>query len=134
MGKSHLGKPHLLDANAVIDHVGDKLPPEAASVMDKLVDEPLNTSIVVKIEVLGFNSDPADMEKLSSFLALSTTFYVDEEIANKTIDLRKARKKLKIGDAIIAATALVHGFVIVSRNAKDFQSIVGLDCINPHEL
>lgn len=102
--------------------------------MDKLVDETLNTSIVVKIEVLGFNGDPADMEKLSSFLALSTTFYVDEEIANKTIDLRKAHKKLKLGDAIIAATALVYELTIISRNTKDFQFISRLDCINPFEL
>lgn len=116
LGKPHLGKPHLLDANAVIDYVGDKLPP------------------VVKIEVLGFDGDPADMEKLGNFFALSTTFYVDEEIANKTIDLRKAHKKRKLGDAIIAATALVHGFVIVSRNTKDFQPIAGLHCINPYEL
>ncbi len=129
-----MGKPHLLDANAVIDYVGDKLPPEAALVMDKLVDETLNTSIVAKIEVLGFNGDPVDMKKLSDFLALSTMYYIDDVIADKTIDLRKAHKKMKLGDAIIAATALVHGCVIVSRNTKDFQSISGLDCINPHEL
>ena len=34
-------------------------------------------------------------------------------------------------DAIIAATALVHGFSLVTRNTKDFETIKGLPLINP---
>ncbi|WP_394330468.1 PIN domain-containing protein [Spirosoma radiotolerans] len=55
-------------------------------------------------------------------------------VADKTIDLRKRDKKLKLGNAIIAATALVYGFTILTRNTKDFRHIDGLDCINPHEF
>lgn len=129
-----MGKQYILDANAVIDYVGDKIPLLAAIAMDNLINDELNTSIVVKIEVLGFDGDPTEMQKLNDFLALATIFYLDDVVADKTIDLRKKYKKLKLGDAIIAATALVHGFTILTRNTKDFQHIDGLDCINPHEL
>ena len=129
-----MGKRSILDANTVIDYVGDRLPESAALVMDNLIDENLNTSIVVKIEALGFDGDPDEMQKLADFLTLSTVFYVDDDMANKTIALRKMYKKLKLGDAIIAATALVHNFTLISRNMKDFQGIEGLTCINPHEL
>lgn len=36
-------------------------------------------------------------------------------------------------DALIAATALVHGMTVVTRNAKDFQEI-GVKLLNPWEL
>lgn len=127
-----MGKRYLLDANAVIDYVSNKLPESAALVMDELIDADLSTSIVVRIEVLGFDGNPEDMEKLAAFLALADLLYVDDTIADKTIALRKAYRKLKLGDALIAATALVHDFTLVSRNLKDFQHIAGLECINPH--
>ena len=102
--------------------------------MDSLINDNLTTSIVVKIDVLGFNGDPDEMKKLNDFLGLATIFYVDDVIADKTIDLRKTYKKLKLGDALIAATALVHGLTILTRNTKDFQPITGLAYVNPHEL
>ena len=129
-----MGPRYLLDANAVIDYVGNKLPESAALAMDKLIDEELITSIVVRIEVLGFNGLPADMSELSAFLAIADLFYIDDIIAEKTIELRKNYRKLKLGDALIEATALVHGLTIVSRNTKDFQNIAGLTCVNPYDF
>jgi predicted nucleic acid-binding protein len=129
-----MGKKFILDANTVIDYVGNKLPSIAATAMDKLVDDQLNTSIVVKIEVLGFNGKYAEMQKLSEFLSMSTIFYVDDRLAEKTIDLRKRYRKLKLGDAIIAATAIQNNFILLSRNVRDFQGIDELECINPHDL
>ena len=36
-------------------------------------------------------------------------------------------------DSLLAATALVHGLSMVTRNAKDFESL-GLEVINPWKL
>ena len=41
---------------------------------------------------------------------------------------------LKLGDAIIAATALVHNLILISRNTADFINIEGLDIIDPHNM
>lgn len=34
-------------------------------------------------------------------------------------------------DALIGATALVHGMAVVTRNSKDFERFKGLDVVNP---
>ncbi|EMM77923.1 toxin-antitoxin system, toxin component, PIN domain protein [Leptospira santarosai str. 2000030832] len=51
----------------------------------------------------------------------------------ETIRLRQAYK-IKTPDAIIAATALVHGLTLVSRNVPDFSSISNLNVIDPWKL
>lgn len=56
-----------------------------------------------------------------------------EPVVNQTIALRN-QHKIKLPDAIIAATALVHGFELVSRNTSDFKNITGLTVIDPHTL
>ncbi|MBU1821975.1 MAG: type II toxin-antitoxin system VapC family toxin [Bacteroidetes bacterium] len=129
-----MGKKYLIDSNTLIDYVGNKLPKSAAEAMDRVVDEAFNVSIVVKIETLGFDGEASEMEKLRSFLSLASVFYLDDSIVDQTIALRKAHKKLKLGDALIAATALVHNFTLLTRNTKDFEFIPGLDCANPYEF
>ena len=52
------------------------------------------------------------------------------EIFDKAIEVRK-KYKLKLGDSLIAATALVHQLEICTRNMSDFEKIDGLKCINP---
>jgi len=41
--------------------------------------------------------------------------------------------KLKLPDAIIAATALHLGMPLMTRNVKDFQKVPDLDLFNPFE-
>lgn len=125
---------YILDTNTVIDYIGDKLPQHSALAMDKLVNDELNISIIVRIETLGFNGEETEMQKLKDFLSLAKIYYLDDLIADKTIDLRKIYRKLKLGDAIIAATALANNLILISRNTKDFEDISGLTCINPYEL
>lgn len=73
------------------------------------------------------------MVKLETLLSFANLLYIDDSIIEKTIDLRKTHK-LKLGDAIIAATALIHNLDIFSRNLSDFKSIPGLKLIDPHTL
>ena len=129
-----MGQRLILDTNTVIDYYGDKLPQNSALAMDKLVDNEMNISIIVRIEALGFNGEESEMQELKDFLSLAKIYYVDDLVADKTIDLRKTYRKLKLGDAIIAATALVNNLTLISRNTKDFEDISGLTCINHYEL
>jgi len=48
----------------------------------------------------------------------------------QAIQLRQ-QKKMKLGNAIIAATAVAYGIPLVTRNEEDFQHIAGLDLKNP---
>ena len=52
-----MGQPqYLIDSNAVIDYLGNKLPAKGMEFMDSVIDEVPNLSVVTKIEVLGFNA------------------------------------------------------------------------------
>jgi predicted nucleic acid-binding protein len=43
----------------------------------------------------------------------------------------KNGRSLPVPDSLIAATALANDFVLVTRNAKDFEGIEGLRVVNP---
>jgi predicted nucleic acid-binding protein len=45
-------------------------------------------------------------------------------------DLRKRGRAMSIKDSLIAATALVHGLVVVTRNERDFAA-AGVKVVNP---
>ena len=44
--------------------------------------------------------------------------------------LRTTGRAMPIKDSLVAATALVHGLAVVTRNASDFEK-AGLDVVNP---
>lgn len=64
---------------------------------------------------------------------LASILPIDETVISKTISIRQS-KKIALGDAIIAATALTNGLILISRNTKDFENIAGLKVVNPYEL
>jgi len=55
---------------------------------------------------------------------------VDDAVIAQTIRLRQMRK-IKIPDAIIAASALIQGLPLVTHNVSDFQWIEGLSLLDP---
>jgi predicted nucleic acid-binding protein len=50
--------------------------------------------------------------------------------AKRLSDLRKAGKAMAIKDSLIAATALVHSLVVVTRNTRDFRA-AGVKVLDP---
>jgi len=57
-------------------------------------------------------------------------FNLTKQITDKTIEIRK-QFKIKLPDAIIAASALVNKAVLVTANVKDFKMIDEISIINP---
>ena len=43
----------------------------------------------------------------------------------------RRQRKMSLGDALIAATALERGLTLIKRNAQDFQWIPDLSIVNP---
>jgi predicted nucleic acid-binding protein len=70
---------------------------------------------------------------LYNFINDALVYELEKEIKLKTADIRKANK-IKLPDGIIAATALVHGLILLTRNVSDFKNIDGLNLINPYEM
>jgi predicted nucleic acid-binding protein len=88
-------------------------------------------SSVTRIEVLGYPKLTAEDEaELTQLLDIVTEIPVTAEVVGKAVVLRK-RKKMSLGDAIIAATAILHGLSLITVNEVDFSWIEELEVINP---
>lgn len=125
---------YLLDTNAVINFLGASMPDHSMKVMNNIVDRDSIISIITKMETLGFNFKSEDEQfTMEYFVEGSTVLQINNDIVNKTIDIRKT-KKLKLPNAIIAATALVYDLTLITRNTSDFEDIQGLKVINPFLL
>jgi predicted nucleic acid-binding protein len=123
----------LIDSNVLIDYVAERFTFTQLETLDRIFDISFSISVITKIETLGFGTNPSDEEKMKQFLSLATIIPLNDLIVDATIDLKKT-VKIKTPDAIIAATALVNGLNLVSRNVADFKKVAGLGIINPYDI
>ena len=128
-----MGMNMLVDSNVIIDYVSNRIPEKSAKQLDNYFNSNFSVSIISKIEVLGFNTLDYEMEQLESFIQLSSIVYMDEAVADKTIEIRRM-KRIKLPDAIIAATALVQNCILLSHNTTDFNKIEGLQVLDPYSF
>ena len=66
-----MGQGYLLDANLVIDYIGNILPVDSRQKINEIIDDNFNISVVVKIEVLGYNDLPTEIKQLEVFIDLA---------------------------------------------------------------
>lgn len=117
----------LLDSNILIYAAQ----PAHHALRELVRDRDCSVSIVSRIEVLGFHRlAPDERSALESLFAALEILPLSEAVTVEAIRLRQ-QKSLTLGDAIIAATALVHGRTLVTRNTEDFAWIPGLQLWNP---
>jgi predicted nucleic acid-binding protein len=124
---------YLTDSNVVIDFLAGRIPAAGMELLAGIMDEGMVVSVITRIEVLGCDLDKNDEKVLRGFLDEVLIIDIGEEIADQTIQIRKTRK-IKVPDAIIAATAIVLGLTLLTRNVDDFKGIKGLKVINPWRL
>ncbi len=79
-------------------------------------------SAITLMEVKGFPfrsvAEESLIDKLCNQMIL---LYIEEPIIEKVIENRK-KNMLKLPDAIILATALVHKQILITRNTSDFST------------
>ena len=94
-------------------------------------DENAAVSAVSLIEIFGYpDLDEEDNRIFQEMLSKVRILRLDNNIVVRAIGLRQQRR-LGLGDAIIAATALEHNLTLITRNARDFRWIDNLDIHNP---
>ncbi len=91
--------------------------PQAAVEMSRCTERCI--SIITWMEVMAGARNASEEEKIRHYLGTFHLLPVSEAIAERTVQLRRQRR-LKLPDAIIWATALEIGCVLVTRNTKDF--------------
>jgi predicted nucleic acid-binding protein len=91
---------------------------------------PCYASITI-IEALGFMDIRAsEAQRIKELLDTMIQIPLDASVIAKAVQLRRF-KRLSLGDAIVAATALEHDCVLYTANTEDFKHIEGLRLHNP---
>ncbi len=122
---------YLIDTNIIIAIFSKTLPDDAKKFVANL--SPI-ISAVTYIETLGWHKATNEqLAPLKDFMSKATILPIDHLVIEKTILIRQ-QKKIGLGDAIIAATSLVHHFNLLTRNTSDFKNITGLNVVNPYSL
>ena len=112
--------------------LGARLPTSGSNWLQSIIDQNRHhLSVINKIELLGFNGSPTEMQTLKDFIEVTNVLPLSDAVVQKTINLRK-NYKIKLPDAIIAATALTYNLILITRNLSDFQNIEGLVCVDAH--
>jgi predicted nucleic acid-binding protein len=98
-----------------------------------ILDNTPNISVITQIEILSWvQSDKQKENILKDFILDSNVYLLNSEIVDECIKIRRS-KKIKTPDAIIAATAIITGSILLT-NDKDFIGIQNLKVINPFLL
>jgi len=121
---------YLIDTNILIYHTcgATKI---INFIEDIIIRSSFNISILTKIEFLGWDKHTDEnFEKCLRLIEIANVYSLDDDIANKAIELRR-KKNIKIADAVIAATAIINNLVLATNNIEDFKDIKELRLSNP---
>ena len=117
----------LLDSNLII-YAGR---PEHEALRDLIAREGPYVSVISKVETLGYH-ELGEHEKrvLGEFFDVADMLPVSQSAIATATRLRQ-RRRMSIGDALIAGTALSHGLSLATHNTEDFAWIEELEVIDP---
>ncbi len=121
------GNSALLDSNILIYLSKNELP---FSILDQFAA--LFVSVISYMEVLGYRfSNSKEENFVKELVSMFNVRFIDQEIAENVIDIRK-QYRIKLPDAIIAATAKADDLCLVTRNIEDFKNI-DIRILNPFD-
>lgn len=110
---------YAFDANIVIDALAGFEPARSEIRRASSGGARAWMSRMVWIEVMSKGS-PEALRDAEAFLSGFGVDELDAEIAGRAAGLRRERPRLRTPDAIILASALVRGRILITRNIKDF--------------
>lgn len=99
-----------------------------------LKDEQPVISAITEIELLCWKTAAEkDLEVLGKFINDALIIELEQAIKLKTVAIRKVHR-IKLSDAIIAATVIGYDLTLIRRTVVDFSNINCLKIINPWEM
>jgi len=98
----------LLDSNLIIYAANPAYP----HLKNLVAEQTSRVATITFLEVLGFHKfAPGEKSKLEQIFSLLPLLPLTRDIVDAAVQLRQQRK-MSLGDAIIAGTALVHRFTV----------------------
>ena len=117
----------LIDSNIII-YASKR---EHAELRNFIAEHVPAVSIVSMVEVLGYHRlTNEEQQFFEMFFDAAPMLTISDDVLKQAIKLRQS-KKMSLGDALVAGTALTHDFTLVTRNTKDFDWINDLRLLNP---
>ena len=117
----------LLDSNIIIYAAQ----PEHAALRQFIKEHAPAVSVISYIEVLGFHRlNDDDRQFLEQFFQATQMLPLSDGIVQWAVRLRQ-RRKMTLGDAIVAGTALAHERTLVTHNTEDFRWIDEIKLLDP---
>lgn len=117
----------ILDSNIIIYAAS----PSGTKLRRLITNHSPAVSAISYVEVLGFNKQ-TDRERsfFEAFFAAAEIIPLDQPVLDQAVALRQQRK-MSLGDALIAATALVYRRKLVTRNVAHIAWVDGLNLLDP---
>ena len=124
---------YLIDSNVWIEAAANV--PSAVKALKYAMQGPwVGYSAITRLELFSYPDLNAREERqLKELLGLFIEVAVTAEIIDKAIAIRRS-KRVRIPDALIAASALQTCSTLITRNIDDFKKIVGLNMIDPEMM
>ncbi len=126
---------YIWDTNMVIYYLQQQFPTAVEKFIDDLLTENQPCiSVITEIELLCWKTaNEKDLLVVRDFINDTLIIELQSEIKSKTAEIR-IHNRIKLPDAIIAATALVYDLTLLTRNTTDFKQIGQLKVIDPFSL
>lgn len=119
----------LLDSNIIIY----AMQPNNAWLRDFVAEHAPTVSAISYLETLGYHRlSEVERQLLEEFFAVSLVLPISQPVLERAVLLRQ-RRRMTLGDAIVAGTALANDLILVTRNVEDFQWIEDLQLLNPFD-
>ena len=121
----------LIDTNILIYVFSNQLSPILSEQMNRFFQKSFIISVINQMEFLGWKEASLEQfQQANDFLSHARILPIDSSVIDKTIELKR-KIKIKLPDAIIAATCLTNKLDLLTRNVKDFDGIDYLTVFNP---
>jgi tRNA(fMet)-specific endonuclease VapC len=129
----------VLDTNTVLDYFKGKgrVAEHLLAIAPSEIAVPAISVYEVWVGVLGSQNPKRRREQFEAFLSVVDILPFESETGIRAAELRhkleRAGEAIGPLDTLIAATALVSGGVLVTRNLREFSRVPGLKAVNWHD-
>jgi|SRR3954452_16533202 predicted nucleic acid-binding protein len=108
----------LIDTDVCIDHLSGR-----ARLSGRR--SRLGYSVITRAELYSGAPSADEAEQIRRLLGAMIEYPIDRQIADEAGRVRR-ETGIRLPDALIAATAMVHGLTVDTRNLSDFRRVAGL--------